>query len=159
MSGTTSDTQVYRIYINAPAEKVWEAITTSEWTNQYGYGGDVEIELRPGGAYRNIADEEMRQAGMPEVVVSGEVIEADPPRLLKLSWDAAWIDEPATTLTYEIAGFEGGPTCLTLTHEVADAPETAAQVAGGGNPEQGGGGWPWVLSGLKTVLETGSRMP
>lgn len=44
----TETTQIHAIYIDAPAEKVWEALTSSEYSNKYGYGGDLEIEPRAG---------------------------------------------------------------------------------------------------------------
>ena len=66
--------------------------------------------------------------------------------------------EPASRLTYEI--MEGQGVCtVTITHDVTGAPLVAAMVPGGGDPAKGGGGWPWVLSDLKSLLETGSRMP
>lgn len=151
-------TQLYSIYIEAPAQQCWDAITTSELVQDYGYGGAVEIELREGGVYRNLASEEMRSLGMPEVVVTGSVLKAEPPRLLVLHWKPVWLDEPETTLTWEITPQGDRLTRVTLTHELSGAPETAKQVAGGGDAQNGGGGWPWVLSGLKTRLETGHVM-
>ena len=82
--------QIYSIYINAPAEKVWDAITRSEHTNRWGYGGDVEVDLRPGGVFRNLTTAEMKQMGMGDVAVDGTVVEADPPNRLVLDWKAAW---------------------------------------------------------------------
>lgn len=155
----STTTQVHRIFIDAPPQKVWDAITTAEMSRLYGYLSPVEYDLRAGGRYVSRASEEMQQLGMPEVVVTGEVIEADPPRRLVQTWDPVWIeDEEPGTLTWEIEETADGATRLTLTHAGLGA-ETAAQV--GGNPDpmaQGGGGWPWVLSGLKTVLETGRSM-
>ena len=52
---TLTTVQVHRVYIRATPERVWEAITSSEWTERYGYGGSIEIDLRPGGAYRALA--------------------------------------------------------------------------------------------------------
>ena len=110
----------------------------------------------PGGAFRSIADAEMQSAGMPEVVVDGEVIEADPPNRLVQTWRAAWDSEPATRLTYDISAKANGVTCLTVTHELDGAPNTAAMVAG--SVEGAGGGWAEVLSDLKTLLETGKSL-
>ena len=64
MTTTTVTTQVYRVYIKATAQAIWDAITKPEWTERYGYGGRVEFDLRPGGAFRSIANEEM-QAVVP----------------------------------------------------------------------------------------------
>lgn len=151
--------QSYSVYINAPAAKVWEAITTSEYTRQWGYGGDSEYDLTPGGAYRNLTTPEMKEMGMGDVAVSGTVVEVDEPNKLVLDWSPAWHPESeATRLTWEITEYPSGLTRVVLTHDLTAAPEYAAEVAGGGEPAQGGGGWPWCLSGLKTVLETGQPM-
>ena len=53
---TSVTTQVYRVYIKATPEAIWDAITKPEWTERYGYGGRVEYDLRPGGAYRAFAE-------------------------------------------------------------------------------------------------------
>ncbi len=148
--------QIHRIYIRATPQAIWDAIITPEWTEKYGYGGRVEYDLRPGGRFRSVADAAMQQAGMPEVVVDGEVIEADPPHRLVQTWRAAWGDEPATRLTYEISGKANGVSCLTVTHDLTGAPNTAAMV--GGTVDGAGGGWAEVLSDLKTLLETGSSL-
>ena len=86
MAETNVTTQIYRVYIRATPEAIWQAITKPEWSQKYGYGGSVEYDLRPGGAYRAHASEEFLAAGAPEIVVDGEVIEADPPRKLVQTW-------------------------------------------------------------------------
>ena len=153
-------TQVYRLYIKAVSEAVWDAITNPEQTDRYGYRGRVEYDLRPGGAYRAQASDEMRAHGSPEVVVDGEVVEADPPRRLVQTWRALFSPEiaaePAGRLTWEIEPGEGGVTTLTLTHELDGAPITASIV--GGSVAEMGGGWSFVLSDLKTLLETGKSL-
>lgn len=151
--------QVYSIYINAAAQKVWDAITTPEYTTRWGYGGVAEYDLTPGGAFRNLTTEEMRAMGMGDVAVSGTVVEADPPKRLVLDWVASWHPgmEP-TRLTWELTEYPSGLTQVVLTHDLTAAPQMAAEVAGGQDPAQGGGGWPWSLSGLKTLLETGRSM-
>lgn len=75
-------TQVFRVYITAPPEKIWDAITTSEWTAKYGYRGPATYELRPGGRFFTNATEQMKTFGAPDVVIDGEVLESDPPRKL-----------------------------------------------------------------------------
>ncbi|MGB3828775.1 MAG: SRPBCC domain-containing protein [Ornithinimicrobium sp.] len=150
--------QMYSIYIEASAERIWEAITTPEFSTRYGYGSELEIDLRPGGAIRDLCSPEMKAMGMGEVAGTGTVIELDPPHRLVQTWSAAWHDEPDTTLTYEITEFAHGPCRLTLTHECLEAPNTAKDVRGGGDIGAGGGGWPWVLSSLKTLLETDRSM-
>ena len=56
----TSTTRVFRIYIKATPQAVWNAITDPDWNQRYGYGSPSEYELRPGGAYRALATPEMR---------------------------------------------------------------------------------------------------
>ncbi len=135
----------------------------------YGYGGRAEYDLRPGGAYRALASEAMKKAGAemgfptPDVVVDGEVIEANPPRKLVQTWrmlmDESMAAEGFTRLTYEIAEGKGGVSKLTVMHELEGAPKLArAGVRRYGGREGAGGGWSWVLSDLKTLLETGSPM-
>lgn len=150
--------QVYGIYIDAPAEKVWEALTSSQYSNLYGYGGDIEIDLQPGGQLRHLTTEEMKKMGMGEVAVIGTVVEAEPPNKLVLDWSAVWHDEPPSRLTYEISQSASGLTRVTLVHELPESPQTAKDVAGNADVENGGGGWPWELSSLKTLLETGRPM-
>jgi uncharacterized protein YndB with AHSA1/START domain len=157
---STVATQAYTVYVKASPEAIWEAITTSEWTDRYGYGGRVDYDLRSGGAYRGYASEAMRACGAPEVIIEGEVIEADAPRRLVQTWDALFdpqiTAEAATRLSFEIEPAEGGFTKLTVTHELEGAPTTAAMV--GGAVPGTGGGWSFVLSDLKTLLETGSSL-
>lgn len=155
---TDLSTQVHGIYIDAPAEKIWEALTSSEYTNRYGYGGDIEIDLRPGGQMRHLTTDQMKTMGMGEVAVLGTVVEAERPNKLVLDWSAAWHDEPPSRLTYEITQGPSGLTRVTLTHELPESPKTAQDVAGNGKVEGGGGGWPWELASLKTLLETGKPM-
>ena len=160
---TLVTTQVFRVYIKTSPEAIWEAITSPEWTQRYGYRGRVEFdELAPGGRYRFIAPAEMQAMGMPEVVVDGEVIEADPPRRLVQTWHPLWSEEIAaetTRVTYEIDEDDGGVTRLTVTHEVEGAPITGAQVGlSDARLHEGGGGWPMILSDLKSLLETGSSL-
>ena len=151
--------QVYTVYINATAGQVWAAITTSAGSNQWGYGGDVEYDLTPGGAFRNLTTDSMRAMGMGDVAVSGVVVAAEENARLELNWQPAWHPESAPTrLVWELTEFDGPVTKVVLTHDLSAAPEYAAEVAGGGDPVQGGGGWPWTLSGLKTYVESGSRL-
>ena len=153
------EVQVYAIYIDAPAQRIWDAITTAEFSERFGYGGVTEIDLTPGGAVRDLTTAEMKQMGMGEVAATGTVIEVDPPHKLVMTWSPVWHDEPETTLTYEIKEYPGGASCFTLTHVLTGAPNTAKDVRGGGDAGAGGGGWPWVLSSLKTLLETDRVMP
>jgi uncharacterized protein YndB with AHSA1/START domain len=160
---TAQTTQVHRVYIKASPEAVWDAITKPEWTERYGYSGKVEYDLRPGGGFRTRPGAEMAAyEGVPEVIIDGEVIEADPPRRLVQTWrmlmDPALEAEGFTRLTHEIETIEGGATKLTVIHELEGAPKLAALVAGESEDTGAGGGWPWVLSDLKSVLETGKPL-
>ncbi|GAA0797693.1 SRPBCC domain-containing protein [Spirilliplanes yamanashiensis] len=166
---TTTDvtTQVYRVYINAPAQKIWDTITTPEWNRRYGYGAPQFYELKPGGAYRATASDAMndyhRAHGLPELdtIGDGEILECDPPRRLVQTWrmlmDPTTAAEPFTTLTYEIAEVPAQPGVhrLTVVHDVTGAPATAALTGGSLEDTGAGGGWPWVLSDLKSLIETG----
>ena len=127
---TAVTTQVHRVYIRATPEAIWDAITKPEWTARYGYGGRADYDLRPGGAYRHHASEEMLAGGSPEIAVDGEVVEADPPRRLVQTWrmlmDPDMKAEGFTRLTHEIQPIEGGATKLTIIHELEGAPRLAA---------------------------------
>jgi uncharacterized protein YndB with AHSA1/START domain len=156
MAETSVTTQVYRVFIKAAPEAVWEAITSPEWNKRYGYQCPSEYDLRPGGAFRVVASEAMRAQGAAEVIIDGEVIESDPPRRLVQTWHALFDPETAaeaiTRLTWEIEE-EYGVTRLTVTHQLDGAPKTAALVTGQGG--DAGGGWSFIFSDLKTLLETG----
>jgi uncharacterized protein YndB with AHSA1/START domain len=158
---TRTTTQVYRVFIRATPQKIWDAITSPEWSERYGYGGRVEYDLRPRGKYRHLASAEMQAMGSPEVAVDGEVIEADPPRKLVQTWRPLWdpdlISEGAKRLTWELTEAGEGITALTVIHELEGAPKTAVQVMGTADA-MGGGGWSWILSDLKTLLETGKAL-
>ncbi|GGA61223.1 transcriptional regulator [Pseudoclavibacter endophyticus] len=158
MTDAQPNIQVHSIYIDAPAEKVWQALTDSEYSNKWGYGGDVTFEAKPGGSYINHTTDEMKRMGMGDVAMTATIVELDPPHRLVLDSQAVWHDEPPQRLTYEIAQLAGGLSRVTLTHDVTNAPKTASDVAGNDNVEQGGGGWPWTLASLKTLLETGRPM-
>jgi uncharacterized protein YndB with AHSA1/START domain len=164
-TSTAVTTQVYRVYIKATPQAIWDAITKPEWTQRYGYAGLVEYDLRPGGAFRTRPGEEMKTVSaergydLPDVIVDGEVAEADPPRKLVQTWrllmDPTTAKEGFTRLTYEIAEIPGGVSRLTVTHDLERAPALAAMVSGAGEDGGAGGGWSWVLSDLKSLLETG----
>jgi uncharacterized protein YndB with AHSA1/START domain len=159
MTETSVTTQVYRVYIKATPEAIWDAITDPDWTEKYGYGGRAEFDLRPGGAYKGFTSEAMRSMGSPDVAVDGEVIEADRPRKLVQTWrmvmDPEMAEQGFTRLTWEIEEGKGGVTRLTVIHDLEGAPKLATLVSGAMEDQGAGGGWSWVLSDLKTLLETG----
>ena len=127
MTTITETTQVYRVYIKATPEAVWDAITKPEWTDRYGYGGMAEFDLRPGGTFRHLTNEGMRAMGAGDVAIDGEVIESDPPRKLVQTWRMVMDPEAAaegfTRLTYEISEAADGVTKLTVIHDLAGAPD------------------------------------
>ena len=167
MSSTTAPdigtaTQVYRVFIKATPQAIWDAITKPEWTARFGYGTLDDYELRPGGAYRGLPNEGMQAMGMKDVVVDGEVIESDPPKKLVLTWrmamDPRLAAEGFTRLTYEIAEGREGVSRLSVIHDVSGRPGHAAMIAGDQQGPGAGGGWTWILSDLKSLLESGSAM-
>ncbi len=151
-------TQVYRIFIRATPQAIWDAITSPEWTQRYGYRTPVAYDLRPGGEFSHPSNETMKSYGVPDIAAKGKVIEADPPRKLVQTWQAMWGDpvEPATRLTYEIRDDGAGVSELTVIHDLEGAPNLADMV--GGRIEGAGGGWWGMLSDLKTLLETGAPL-
>jgi uncharacterized protein YndB with AHSA1/START domain len=155
-------TQVYRVYIKATPEAIWDAITDPDWTVKYGYGGRIDYDLRPGGKVVGYTTPEQQEHGAPEVGMEGEVVEADPPRKLVQTWCLVMGPEMAregfSRLTYEIEPIEGAATKLTVTHDLERQPQTARLLAGDWESTGGGGGWAWILSDLKSLLETGSPL-
>jgi uncharacterized protein YndB with AHSA1/START domain len=164
----TTTTQVHRVYIKATPEAIWDAITKPEWTQRYGYTGLVDYDLRPGGHYKVrptqefSAGAEARGNQLLEVIIEGEVLEADPPRKLVTTFhmmmDPQTAAEPATRITHEIKDTGNGVCSLTLTHELEGAPVLAAITSGALEDEGAGGGHAWVLSDLKSLLETGKPL-
>lgn len=158
---TSVTTQIYEIYIKATPQAIWDAITTPEWTAKYGYGGLADYDLRPGGAFLGRATPAMVSMGLPEVAIDGEVVESDPPRKLVQTYRMLFNDatkaEGFTRLTWEIEPTQAGFSRLTVTHELEGAPMMAGMVSSRFS-EMGTGGWSWILSDLKSLLETGARM-
>jgi uncharacterized protein YndB with AHSA1/START domain len=164
---TTVTTQVYRVYIKATPEAVWDAITKPEWTERYSYNR-AEFDLRPGGVARAIATPQMKKEAaelgfdIPDVITDGEVIEADPPKRLvhtwRLLWDESTAAEGFTRITWELEPIEEGVTKLTVVHDLEGSPRIAAIVSGSMEDQGTGGGWAELLSGMKTLLETGEPL-
>lgn len=139
--------QTYRIFIRTTPERLWEAITRPEFTRQYFYGSAVRTDERVGGEYHMLAPD-------GETLWSdGQILAWEPPRRLVHTWrslyDPALAAEPASRVTWEIEQTDG--ICqLTVTHDELDAsPATAKGVDGG---------WMFILSGLKSVVETGAGL-
>ncbi|HKG43295.1 MAG TPA: SRPBCC domain-containing protein [Gaiellaceae bacterium] len=150
----------YRVWIKAEAGAIWEALTDPGQLARYGYGGKFEFDLKPGGAYRVGATDQMLEGGAPEMMVEGEVLEVDAPRRFVQTWHALFDEQLAaespTRLTYELEPGKG-VTLLRVTHDVTGAPLAAGITSG--DVAEAGGGFPWVLSDLKTMVESGEPMP
>jgi uncharacterized protein YndB with AHSA1/START domain len=140
-------TTVYTIYIAATPEKVWQALTSAEFSRQYFFGNAVEIEQKIGGAFLVRAPD-----GSPHI--SGEVFECDPPRKLTVTFNVNWpglVEKLGPTLvTYQIEP-AGHAVRLTMT-ELHDRPIDDDILSGGR------AGWPVMLSSLKSLLETGKPL-
>lgn len=135
---------VYTIYIAAPPERVWQALTSAEFSRQYFSGFAVESELKQGGAFIVRAPDGSEH-------ITGEVIVCEPPRRLTVTWNVNWpglVETLGSTLvTYEIEQ-AGDSVRLTMT-EAHEKPLPDDILEGGRQ------GWPAILSSLKSVLETG----
>jgi uncharacterized protein YndB with AHSA1/START domain len=137
--------KVFEIYIKTTPERLWEALTDGELRAIYSFGVGVRSDWSPGSRYESV------HPGSPGPISEGENLEVDPPRRLVQSFRALWSDEVAaqgtSRVTYEIEPV--GDSCrLCVTHD--ELPEAA-------NPQLYGG-WPMILSGLKTLLETGESL-
>ncbi len=137
--------KVFEIYIRTTPERLWEAITDSEIRSKYSFGMHITSDWTPGSRY------ESRHPNAPDLLGEGENLEVDPPRRLVQSMVALWSDEVksegTSRVTWEIEPI--GDSCrLTVTHD---------QLREGAN-DQLYGGWPMILSGLKTWLETGQLL-
>jgi uncharacterized protein YndB with AHSA1/START domain len=111
----TRTVQVHRVYITAPAQRVWDALLSPEWTDRYGYGGFVQSDLRAGSPYVTTAGSGMQEYGIAGPIIDGEVIESDPPRQFVQTWRMLMDDglkaEGFTRLTYELVETGGSPGC------------------------------------------------
>jgi uncharacterized protein YndB with AHSA1/START domain len=137
--------KVFEIYIKTTPERLWEAITDGEMRAKYNFGARQVSDWTPGSRY------EMRHPGADGLLGEGENLEVDPPRRLVQSFTALWSEEVrregASRVTWEIEPV--GDSCrLTVTHD---------QLREGAHSELYGG-WPMILSGLKTLLETGETL-
>jgi uncharacterized protein YndB with AHSA1/START domain len=137
--------KVFEIYIKTTPERLWEAITDPELRQTYNFGVGVDSDWTPGSRYESV------HPGAGITIAEGENLEVDPPRRLVQSFTALWSDdvksEGTSRVTWEIEPVEDS--CrLTVTHD---------QLREGANDELYGG-WPMILSGLKTLLETGERL-
>ena len=137
--------KVFEIYIKTNLERLWEAITDGEMRQQYNFGVGVKSDWTAGSHYEGV------HPMVPTALLEGDNLEVDPPRRLVQSFNALWSDdvrdEGTSRVTWEIEPVEDS--CrLTVTHD------QLRQDAHG----ELYGGWPMILSGLKTLLETGDLL-
>jgi uncharacterized protein YndB with AHSA1/START domain/DNA-binding transcriptional ArsR family regulator len=140
--------QVYQVFIRATPEQVWDAITKPEFTAKYFFGSRVETSAEAGSPIRHYAPDGTTLWG------DDAILESDPPRRLVHGWrslyDPELAAEPPSRVTWEIEAMPGGVAKLTVVHDLLEgSPRTAANVAGG---------WMFIISGLKTLLETGDPL-
>jgi len=132
---------VFSTYIRTTPDKLWDALTNPEMTRQFYYGGRVQAELRPGGNFSYLTPK-------GDINLHGEVLEVDPPKKLVTTFRATWAEAggETTRVMYEIEPM--GEVCkFTMTH--FDYEKSKAGV------EEG---WPIIVAGLKTLLETGKPL-
>jgi uncharacterized protein YndB with AHSA1/START domain len=138
---------VYEIYIKTTPERLWQALTDPALVQRYYFNSVVESDFRPGSPLT------YKQADSGRMDIEGEVVEADPPRRLvhtfSVLWDPELAADPPTRVTWEITPM-GDACLLAVTHDGFTS-ETRTY-------HQTQGGWPMILSGLKTLLETGEPL-
>ena len=135
--------KVFEIFIKTTPERLWKAITDPEERSKYNFGATVTSDWTPGSRYTLTAMDGAVNLG------DGENLEVDPPRQLVQTANFLWGDdvkaEGTSRITWEIQPIGDDSCQLTVTHD---------QMREGAN-DQIYGGWPMILSGLKTWLETG----
>ena len=146
LEDSMAETQVYELFIHTTPAKLWEALTDGAVTRKYLFNETLHSDWKPGSEWYSTGPEGKRD-------VDGEVLECDPPRRLVITWHVLFdpeLSNEISTVTYLIE--KRGELCkLSVRHDLADAPKTAGQV----NSD----GWQWILSNLKTLLETGQPLP
>lgn len=140
----TPPAHVYAIIIRTSPERLWQAITDPDFTRQYYHGSRVQSDWKSGSPYQYLDPTDA-------ALIQGEVLESDPPTHLKMTFQPMFIpgDTPPSVVTYRIEP-QGELCTLTLTHEGLDVSNPAVQGITSG--------WTLILSGLKTLLETGEPL-
>ena len=141
--------KVFEIYIKTTPERLWQAITDREMRAKYTFGLAVQSDWKMGSVYKGVSTPKTNWPNTK--ILEGENLEVTPPRRLVQSFRALWSDdvkrEGTSRVTWEIEPI--GDSCrLTVTHD---------QLREGANAQLYGG-WPMILSGLKTLLETGQQL-
>jgi uncharacterized protein YndB with AHSA1/START domain/biotin operon repressor len=137
--------KVFEIYIKTTPERLWQAITDPELRSKYSFGIGVQSDWTEGSAYEGVP------SGSPTPIVTGENLEVDPPRRLVQSFNALWSEdvkrEGTSRVTWEIEPVEDSCRLTVIHDELRDGAHGEIY-----------GGWPQILSGLKTLLETGETL-
>lgn len=141
-------TQVYQLYIKATQQEVWDAITNPAIVAKFFHGAQVESSYEVGSRLRSLSPDGS------DIWGDNTILECDPPHRLVHTWrslyDPEMAAEPDSRVTWEIEAQPGGVARLTLIHDrLGASPKTAASVRG----------WSYILSNLKTVIETGEALP
>jgi uncharacterized protein YndB with AHSA1/START domain len=145
LEGKRTMEKVFEIYIKTTPERLWNAITDSDMRRKYNFGVGVETDWAQGSTYRGVHDRS------PGPLVEGENLEVDPPSRLVQSFNALWSDdvkaEGTSRVTWEIEPVGDSCRLLVIHDELRE--DANAEIYGG---------WPMILSGLKTLLETGEEL-
>ncbi len=136
---------VFSTFIRTTPEAIWRALTESDFTTRYWYGSTVHSDWTVGAPW------ELHTA-QGQLGITGEVLESDPPNRLVVTYRQAWggVDEPPSRVTFEVEGAGPGIQKLSVIHETE--PGTKTQIA------EVAAGWPFIIAGLKTLLETGEPL-
>jgi uncharacterized protein YndB with AHSA1/START domain len=144
MSAANRSTFIYVTYIRTTPEKLWEALTDAQFIRKYWFGVTIECGWKKGSPWKMVYPD-------GRLTDSGEILEIDPPRRMVIRWQNEWNPEMKAEgpgrCTIELEP-EGKAVKLAITHEI-DRPESRLIKAVSG-------GWPRIISNLKSLLETGS---
>jgi uncharacterized protein YndB with AHSA1/START domain len=137
---------VYVTFIRTTADRLWAALTQPEFMKQYWFGMHCESDWKPGSPWRLVFTD-------GRLADAGEIIEADPPRRLQIQWRNEWKPELKAEgfshCTFELEPLDGAVK-LSVTHEIDITDSKFIQAVSGG--------WPQILSNLKSLLETGEAV-
>jgi uncharacterized protein YndB with AHSA1/START domain/DNA-binding transcriptional ArsR family regulator len=145
MAAEAAPRHVFSTFIRTTPEAIWRALTESDFTVRYWYGSTVHSDWTVGAPW------ELHTA-QGQLGISGQVLEADPPKRLVVTYKQVWggVDEPPSRVTFEIEAASPGIQKLSVIHETEPGARTQiAEVAAG---------WPFIIAGLKTLLETGEPL-